>query len=150
MSQALDILQAIKGRLATIRVADGYETDIGARVYLGREFGNDEQDPVPLVSLHDGGGEIKSDMRPHAGTNSCARAFVIEAFDTCDTNNPLIKAHALIADIKRAVFKDGGLGGLVMNLRIVGDRALPRGAGAKTVCAQVLGAVEYLEKPTAP
>ncbi|MNS90006.1 hypothetical protein D3C72_1240400 [compost metagenome] len=150
MSQALEILQAIKARLATIRTADGYATDIGARVYLGREFGNDEQDPVPLASLHDGGGETKGDMRPHAGTNSCVRSFVVEAFDTCDSDNPLIKAHALIADIKRAVFKDGGLGGLVMNLRIVGDRPMPRAAGSKTVCAQVLGAVEYLEKPTAP
>ncbi|WP_349609138.1 hypothetical protein [Cupriavidus sp. DF5525] len=150
MSQALEILQAIKERLATIRVAGGYQTDIGARVYLGREFGNDEQDPVPLVSLHDGSGENKSDMRPHAGTNTWVRSFVIEAFDACDPDNPLVKAHALIADIKRAVFKDGGLDGLVMNLRIVGDRAMPRAAGSKTVCAQVLGAVEYLEKPTAP
>ncbi|WP_042886357.1 hypothetical protein [Cupriavidus necator] len=150
MSKALDILLALKERLQSIRTADGYATDIGARVYLGREFGNDEQDPVPLSSLHDGSGESKDATRPHAGTNTWARSFVIEGFDTCDPDNPLIKAHAMIADIKRAVFKDGGLDGRVMNLRIVGDRAMPRGAGTKTVCAQVLGVVEYLEKPTAP
>lgn len=138
MSRALDILTAIQARLAQIRVAGGYATDIGARVYLGRAHFDDAE--VPLAALL----EIESKVSGSSRDQQIDADIVVEAHDVCDPDAPLVKGHALVADICRAVLlEDRTLSGLAIGLTLSGWRILPPEAGGKRVAAQVRFTCRY-------
>jgi hypothetical protein len=77
--------------------------------------------------------------------------FLIDAFDACDPDNPNDAAHAMIRDIKRAIFRDGTtLGGKVRSVKYTGRDIGPRPDGAALVQARVtleIGFAEDLQNP---
>ena len=147
-----DIANEIKARLSAIRIGNpDCETDIGVRLQHGRRK-VPADDELPCVQLVEG----NDDMDDAAGRTRSAlvkvrQAYVIDAFDKCDPNNPNVKAHAMIRDIKRAIFAgDSTLGGKVREVKYLGRDIGPRPDGVALVQVRVIIGVEYVENLTNP
>lgn len=146
-TKAEQISDDLSARLATIRVAAGYETDIGATSFKGRVHITAEA--VPCNSI------VEGDDNPAKGnglTNvQVFQDYALVGYAVCDPANPNDTAHKIIRDIKRAVFKDGAtLGGKVRSLAYQGRNIGPRADGVAIVSAVVHVTVEFAEDLTNP
>lgn len=136
----------IKTRMQGIRQAQGCETDIGARVLMGRV--NVDDSLIPCVSVVEPG-----DKPQHKGPNThieSASEFMLFAFLPCDPDDPNVAAHAAIRDIKRAIFRTDGKpsrtwGNKVKDVKYVGCAIGARNDGAAFVVATVKINVEAVE-----
>ena len=149
--RAEDIGADIGTRLATCTVAQGAETDLGAKVHLGRRHVDDTMIPCCVV--------IEGDDVPARGNVKTAvkldQRYVLFAYVTCDANNPNTAAHAAIRDMKRALFNTAGvpdntLGGKVREIEYLGRDIGPRSDGAAFVLAAIEVGVEYVEHLSNP
>lgn len=155
MSASLHTAEAIgteiSARLATRTVAQGAETDLGAKAYRGRRHIDDTMIPCVVV--------IEGDDVPARGnvkTNyKLDQRYVLFAYVPCDPDNPNDAAHAAIRDMKRALFNTNGardttLGGKVKDIVYLGRDIGPRADGASFVLAALEVGVEYVEDVANP
>lgn len=99
---ASDIALELASRLATITVANGFNTDIGLRVYRGRRDIAVESLPCTVLAELEDVVEDRSGRKGHLVKLS--QVYAIEGHDLCDADHPNDKAHLVIKDLKRAVF----------------------------------------------
>jgi hypothetical protein len=134
MSETAKLSTLLAQRAALIRVASGYKTDIGARVYRGKRALDAEAIPCCVI--------VEGDDVPREGailknTNVIIDVpFQFEALLPCDPNNPNDAAHDAIADICAVLFggDDPNFGGILKRgLVYVGRTIEPRVAGTATV-----------------
>lgn len=155
MSKANDIAAALAARLATIRTANGYATDAGQHVYRGAIGIAEENAPFSAIIEQEDQVEDQRIKDRSTGADpidaDLLLPFDIVAFAPCDPDNPAIAGHALVADIKRAVFGgDLTWGGLATHTRYIGRSIPPRTAGSTLVEVRVsirIGCVENLADP---
>ena len=100
LTRARDIAAYLTTRLATITKANGYETDIGLRVFRGRRKIDDQQ--VPCAVLIEG--EDKPGGAQGAGSQQVTQSYVLGGYAECDPDHPNDRAHEILADIKKALF----------------------------------------------
>ena len=145
-----DVALAIVERLLTIRIANGYETDIGRDVQQGRRKVPADDEP-PCVQLVEGNDEIQ-DSTAKRTVIKIAQPYVIDAFDVCDPVNPNTQAHKMIRDIKRAFFGANAdpLRVRLYELNYLGKDIGPRPDGAGFVQARVMIEVVFAEDLSAP
>lgn len=135
----------IKARLQTILLVNDCETDIGRDVMMGRrKIPGDDQPPCIQVME---GLDDNMDQPGRIPQVLVSQDYIISAFDACDPDNPNDKAHSMIRDIKRAIFKggDGNWGGKVRKVTYRGRDIGPRPDGVALVQAMVMINVEYVE-----
>lgn len=109
MSKAKDLALVIEQRLAGIRTANGYLTDIGAKVFPGKL----SLDPsmLPCVVLVEGDDDVLTQVNMQCRV---VLRFIAEGHASCDPERPYDKIHDIIADLKKAIFGgDVTFGGLV-------------------------------------
>jgi len=147
MTTASDIALELSTRLATISVANGYNTEIGARVFRGRR--DLEAQSVPCVVI----AELEDVVLDKSGRNGrhvkLAQVYAIEGHDACSADHPNDKAHLILEDLKRAVFGTP----FVVTVSSVDYRGRTigvRDAGAGAIAAAIRIAVEFSENLTAP
>lgn len=144
------ILEAIKTRLAAINGVAPYETDAGARVYLGVMPGLGPDDPETAIGI-----AVASDSVRFSGANKTIELPVeIQAIARADIDLPWLAIEDLIGDIKRAIEQsDRTLGGLTkLEIRPSSTRELQLREGSDSVGAGVTYLVPYVEQwgdPTA-
>lgn len=136
-----DILQAAQTRLATIRIAAGYRTDIGARVVLEPAQYN-AGDPV-VLTLHSTA--IKAGAGDSAARPVRDLEFTAEATVPVTLADAHHHAHQIVADVQDAL-RDP--------LALAGHRALPvhwsdvtfldRPEGLAVIAVQIALSAEYL------
>lgn len=141
MSKAADIASALADRLAGISIENGYLTDMGLRVYRGKQ--RLDESNIPCSVLVEGDDETQeqddADVRLYQG-------YLIEGHAECDPDNPNDTAHLIISDLKRAIFSgDLRIGGLVSGIRYKGRVIDPREDGLKLVSAAIEIDVNYSE-----
>lgn len=156
MSKAADIAAAVALRLAGISTANGYATNAGQQVR--RNAASLDADLLPGINLVEDEDLVESQRitsRPEGESGPVEIAALlplsIDAIGPCDPANPAIAGHALVADIKRAIF-DGDLlwGGRATHTRYVGRTISPRLEGTSEVGVRVqiqIGYVEDLANP---
>ena len=147
-----DIAEYLTEVLGTIKVSNGYNTDIGATVYRGRL--KHDEDRVPYAVL------IEGEDRPQENDGgrldvTLEQDFVLGAYVFCNVDNPNDAAHDAIADIKKAVFSSDlarkqmagarGGNGRVKNLEYKGKDIGPRADGKNIVFAVVHISVTFAE-----
>lgn len=148
INQASVLAIEIAARVATITIANGFHTDIGLNVLRGRRRIDDHQVPCVVV--------VEGLDTPTAGPGRMATAeinqsYMLIAYHACNPDHPNDKAHDLIKDLKRAIFKDGvTLGGAVPRVEYKGRDIGPRGDGVGIVCASIEIAVKFVEELTNP
>lgn len=142
MSKAHQIAVKLTERVAAIRRADGFATDIGQRVYRGRRY----LDELPATVIDEG--PDRGEFR--LGSFCVSLPFVIEAHDELpEDSNPNDHSHLILADLKRAVFgpADHTLGGLARAMTYKGRQIGQRAPGVPAVFASIEIEVEYVETP---
>jgi hypothetical protein len=155
MSVAKEIGTALSVKLAEIRTVNGFNTEIGYKVFKGRRSLDDKAIPcVVLAELADNA----ADSTAHGKIITVAQRYTMEAHIPCDPNNPNDAAHDVIEDIKKCVF--AGLSDInntgrffsdkVKTLKYVGKAILPRQDGTAFVGASVTVEVVFKENLTAP
>lgn len=150
--KSADVAAEVKARLQGILVSNGSETDIGASVFMGRrKMPGDDEPPCVIVTEGD------DDVGDTAGKRMTAQikvrqVYVIDGFDKCDPNNPNDKAHAMIRDIKRAIFSNSNrmLDGKVFAVDYMGRDIGPRPDGVALVQARVMIAITFAEDLSNP
>lgn len=148
-TKAGDIAAEIAARLALIRTTGGFETDIGRDVKRGRRK-IPADDAPPCVVMFEGDDDPK-DRPGRIPLVLVQQAYVLDAYDQCDPDNPNDQAHKMIRDIKRAIFAgDATLGAKVSKVMYVGRDIGPRPDGVALVQARVMILVEFVEDLTNP
>ncbi|MDX9717243.1 MAG: hypothetical protein RBT67_07710 [Thauera sp.] len=148
-SKAAAIAAAIAARLATITRANGYHTNAGLHVWRGRTA--IDADELPSITLFEQEDQVE-DQRITTATDPTAidahllLPFVVEASTHCDPDHPNLAGHALVADIKRAIFSgDLTWGSLASHTRYIGRTLGPREGGADIVTVTVQIRIGYTE-----
>ncbi len=127
----LTVLKAIGTCLEGITPEAGCDHDLRGRVFRGREIYG-EDDPIPLVSIHEvpGDGDMPMQLRD-GGESVVTLNIVLQGFVDDDRLNPTDPAHRLLAEVKAALSAERmrgmgrardilGLGGRVAELKIGG------------------------------
>lgn len=99
--QALLPLKKLEERLGDIQVANGYHTDAGLRVFLGRSFIEDSE--VPAVTVRPA--EEEGEVEVNAGLYQETIAYEINGVCDADLNKPFEAGYRLAADIRRAIYR---------------------------------------------
>lgn len=151
-TRAADVAADLYARMSAIRLAAGFDTDIGRDVKRGRRKMPGDDAP-PCLVMYEGDDDIK-DRPGKIPLANVQQAYVFDAFDKCDPENPNDQAHKMIRDMKRAIFKgnalnddkgDMTLGGRVNRVLYVGRDIGPRPDGVALVQARVMIVVEFVE-----
>ena len=144
-----NVSRAIETRLAAINAANGFETDVGLRVLRGKRALNEED--LPCVVIVEGPESIDQQR----GTLMTLGArYLLEAHDHCDPTHPNDRGHALVRDLKRAVFSGErmrglGLDGLALSVSYRG-KVIGHEAGTSLVYASVAVEVQFTEDIAKP
>lgn len=157
-TRAGDVAADLFARMRSIRLDNGCETDIGRDVKRGRrKLPGDDAPPCMVMYEGDDDPQDRPGRIPMALVQ---QAYVFDAFDKCDPENPNDQAHAMIRDIKRAIFAkadpvrgttgDMTLGGKVSKVLYLGRDIGPRPDGVALVQARVMIVVEFVEDLTNP
>lgn len=151
MSKVYDLLLAIQARLETISPANGYQTDIGARVLIDPDAADMSNEAAPVTRLFETEAENIS-QQPNRNQCLMKTLFIIETQHAVEGVNPTEAAHMAIADIIRAVFgtDDRTLDSRAREVRLEGYRIVAPEAGSRHVLAQVRGSHVYVNHFNAP
>jgi len=154
MSFANDLAMVIATRLQTLNTASGFETDIGSKVFRGRRRLDPEQLPCAVIIER----EETPSQQSSAGMLRTERRYTLEGHTTCDPDNPNDAGHKIIADLKRAIFKDaihidGKIsvsGAKAFRVDYHGSQIAPREDGFNTVAASIDVTIQYAEELSNP
>lgn len=146
MSVAKELGIAIAARLAQIKVADGYLTDIGMRVYRGRRKLDPEM--VPCVVLIEGDDRAQDSTAKNV---ALSQRYIAEAHLACDPDNPNDAAHDAIEDLKTVVWAgDITFGKRVRSVSYQGRAIGAREDGLAIVSGRIEFDVLFAENLAAP
>lgn len=157
LTRARDIAAHITTTLAGITKANGYETDIGLRIYRGKRKIDDTH--VPCAVLIEG--EDKPGAEQGKGSQQITQSYVLGGYADCDPDQPNDTAHMIISDIKKAVFSNTdatrademkgtvSFGGRVKSVTYRGRDIGPRTDGVAIVFAVVHIDVVFVEQLSA-
>lgn len=143
--------EIVKTRLEKCTVLLGAETNLGAKVYLGRRKIDDTM--IPCVTLIEGADNPERERR--GDEYVIERPYVAFAYIPCDPDAPNAAAHAALRDMKRVLFAVDGkpdinFGGQVKRVDYRGSDIGPRADGASFVVAAIEFVAVYVEKMSAP
>lgn len=145
---ATEVASEIETRIQRISIENGYLTDIGRVVYMGRTAIDDTA--VPCSSVVEGDDQVTNS----AGRSSLAKIaqeYALIGYADCDADRPNDTAHKIIKDLKRAIFTTDGkqnsdFGGRVDRIDYRGRNIGPRADGAGKVMALIEIAVLFTEQ----
>lgn len=149
LQTAESLSDAIVTRMSQISVANGYETDIGLRVYRGAR--KVDEDLAPCAVLIEGADKVEMSASKHKASAKINQSYLLHAYVPCDLMNPNVAAHKAIRDFKKAIFHDGTtMNGQVVSVTFKGRDIGPRVDGVAIVLAQIEIEVSYVEDLSAP
>ncbi len=141
-TKASDIAEYLTTLIQTIKIADGFNTDIGLTVFRGRKKIDDDMVPCGVI--------IEGEDRPgdNAGRESIkiTQSYVLGGYVKCDPDNPNDDAHLVIKDLKKVLFGQGPrMGNRVAAIRYQGRDIGPRADGVAIVFAVINVDIEFAE-----
>lgn len=145
ISTASGVAAEIFRRMEGIRIANGCETDIGRKVYRGKRKVDEDKvgDGCSVLIEGDDDPQDRSGRKP---TIKNAQRYVLGAYVPCDADHPNDAAHAVLRDLKRAIF--GGaenFDGRVFYVSYRGRDIGPRADGVNIVFALIEIDVQFVE-----
>lgn len=99
-TRAREVAAHLSALLAGISQANGYETDLGTRVFRGKR--KIDATAVPCAVMLEG-----DDTPGHVQGDSIVitQSYVLGGYTACDPDNPNDAAHQIVSDLKKAVFE---------------------------------------------
>lgn len=153
MSTESTLASAIAARLALIKIADGYATDIGTHVFEGKLKLNFETELPAAVLVEDDTRVEESQSSSQSVKSKTVQRYLLIGHDDCDPDQPNVKAYQILADLKRAIFSgDRTFGSIVrpQDLVYVGRRIAVREDGSSVISAAILIDCKFVEDLTDP
>lgn len=139
-----DISKTVYELVKGISKGNGYLTDIGTKVYRGRQ--NTEDGAAPYLVVVEGSDNVLAANNSRRMSEvKMAQRYMLVACTPCDPDNPNDAGHDAVADIKRAIFGVPTLRERVKELAYKGKAIDPRPAGKDVVFATVELEVVYVE-----
>jgi hypothetical protein len=137
------ILDALKARAQKITIANGYATDAGLRVLIGRQVVS-KDDTFPLIAMAVAPEPVLRGAGDRARLNLDVE---FHALATADVDDPLRPVEDLLGDLKRALFRkeDRTLNGAAIDVAYVGEGTLEREEGGAIVGVRVRLTADYVE-----
>lgn len=146
---ATQVANDIKTRIEGISVANGFNTNIGLKLFRGKTNGPEKEQVPCSVLLEGDDNPTQSPGRKPLIKNK--QQYAIGGYDICDPDHPNDKAHLIIKDIKRALFgPTANFDEAVYRLEYKGREIGPRADGQPIVWALVHIQVEYAEDLSNP
>lgn len=143
-----DILDALKARAAEILSANGYNTNAGAQLYLGRVI-DPEHDTIPclVITQPDFDADVVEDDEDTTDLGMSSE-FVVEGYLEVDQFDPLPDLMDLRADLVRGFYRPtpdrpDSLGALGCDVRLVSTTKLMPAPGARIGMAQLTLRIDY-------
>lgn len=152
------IIAALEARLAQITTANGFQTNAGQHVFLGKDpedlFG-DELTRVPCCALNEGEAVVEQKIGTHYRVSL---PIVVCGITNAQPDAPSTAGNALLADLTTALWPEAAergvdnddIGGLAISWQYTGDEIFPRGPGRTFTVAMVTGILEFKFRPGAP
>ncbi len=134
---------ALSTLLSTIRVANGYRTDIGLKVMRGRGQ-IDENSTTPFILIK----EDTETEDARVGQISLFKETAqlrLEGFAACDLENPNDIAHDIVADFKKCLFSKKDALPEAFKVQYVSRSIGSRESGLKINGGAITIALEYSE-----
>lgn len=154
LTRARDVAIHLTELMAGITTANGYETDLGVRVFRGKRKIDDTHVPCAVIIE----GEDKPGGEQGRGSQQVTQSYVLGGYAECDADHPNDTAHQIISDIKKAVFTNTeatraeqingttSFGGRVKSVTYRGRDIGPRTDGVPIVFAVVHIDVVFVEQ----
>ena len=119
-SKREQIIQALIAQLATISIANGYETELGNRIARGKRQAP-KKDELPAIVIREG--KATTDATVNAGFDATTLRVELAARDRFDESieNSYGRANKMLADMVKALGNDPTLGGLTIDTTVVED-----------------------------
>lgn len=138
MTKRQEIVDAIKARLQTIQVANGYDTDLGRHVFEWKvtAFADTELPGVAFRDTEQTVAELTGGFR----NVSLTVEFILGAASGAGTSSIVRQA---IADVVRCIDSDPTWGGLAWDTAIQSDEMFMDHDGKLTGLAKVTAVVKY-------
>jgi len=151
MSIANDIAIAITTRLQGITTAGGYTTNIGLKVMRGRKRLDESHLPCIVIIERPDKPDKQSGQRDPSV--KVTQNYVLEGHAACDPDNPNDTGHEIIADLKKAIWKEKityGMAQRVIAVNYEGKTISAREDGIAVVSAAIEISVEFAEQLSNP
>lgn len=100
-TRARDIALYIDSLQHNITKANGYETDIGLKVFRGKR--KIDHTAAPCAVLLEGDDAVGGQQGD--GGQVVTQSYALGGYAPCDPDNPNDTAHQIISDLKKAVFQ---------------------------------------------
>lgn len=154
ITRARDLALHIDGLLKQITKANGYETDIGLKVFRGKR--KVDVSSTPCAVLLEGDDSVGTQQGD--GGQVVTQSYVLGGYAPCDIDNPNDVAHQIISDLKKAVFRRVDLtkvesiqgttsfGGRVKNVVYAGRNIGPMGDSSAVVFGVIHIDVTFVER----
>jgi hypothetical protein len=152
LTTAAAVAAEVERRLRLCTVAQGAETDLGAAFFAGRRTIDVSDYPCCILIE---GADTPRDQTRQSGNVVIGQRYVLAGFVACDADRPNDAAHAVLRDLKRAMFStngkpdsrfDGGVHDVLYKARDI----QPRVDGQNYVAALIEIEVTYPEKLSSP
>lgn len=149
--RAEDLATLVVARVKTISKANGFETDIGLQAFEGKLVIADEDVGEGACTIVEGVDSV-NDRPGRIPNNQIEQRFAVVAYVKCDPRYPNRAAHAVIRDIKRAIWsnKNATFDNQVLLVKYLGKDIGPRPDGVNIVLGLVEFSVTYVEDLTNP
>jgi hypothetical protein len=149
-SQRQLILEEFRRRLQQISVANGFDTDAGAQVFLGEipAFGPDDPDTAVAIEVGDDTPAVQAlgdRLTPSAEEFAIRLPANLQALASADLDAPYIAREQVISDLKRAIETGDAWPDSVGEVSRGQTRSLDRDEGSTAVGAEVEYSVLYVE-----
>lgn len=154
INTAAGVAAVLYQRLLAIQIANGYETNMGLTVFQGKTRVADEQveQSGACLSVIEGIDTIENQAaRGRSPLVKIEQRYGLVGYAVCDPNAPNIAAHAMLRDMKKAVWSppanwDDQVYSIVYKSRDIG----PRADGVNIVMALLEIGVVYAEDLSNP
>jgi hypothetical protein len=139
-TKASDIAEYLTSVLSTITKDNGYNTDIGLRVFRGKRKIDQTQMPcVVLIEGEDEPGDVDTRLEI-----KITQDYVIGGYDFCDPDNPNDQGHLIVKDIKKALW-NRQVHGVNLGRRVSKFMYKGRDIGPRTDGEPMIFAILYAE-----
>lgn len=153
LQRSEDVAAELKRRIELVTKANGYETDLGVKVLLGRSAKAIDRTQVPVTVI------VEADDDPERVSvglqYQIRQPYVLLSFVPCDPDNPNAAAHQALRDLKRAIWLDGGKpdprwGGRVKDVDYGGRDIAPHDDGEAFVLVTLEVWIAFVENLASP
>lgn len=148
MTRALAPLTELQSRLQQIATANGYRTEAGSSVFLGRTMVGADEAPAITITQDD---EQDAEVAVNASLVRKTIPYIVEGIIAADPSNPYTEGFRLLADMDQAIFSAGviadeRLAGTAVDVQYTGSQVQQAEDGSAHCIARVSLAITHSEK----